>query len=111
MPPRIRTLLIKQRRPMQSIQLKIRCQGMWGLKATGTDIPPEGEQYNLIVAATSDSVINLLGFEPSYTIGDTVRIGVRARRKIGQNIEPILAATTSAEIVRPDGSYRFSTTT
>ena len=77
--------------------------GEWGLKATGTDIPPEGEQYNLIVAATSDSVINLLGFEPSYTVSDTVRIGVRARRKIGQNIEPILAATTSAEIVRPDG--------
>lgn len=77
--------------------------GEWGLQATGTDIPPEGEQYNLIVAATSDFVINLLSFEPSYVIGDTLRIGIRARRKNGQNVEPVLGATTTAEIVRPDG--------
>ena len=77
--------------------------GEWGLQATGTDIPPGGEQYNLIVAATSDFVINLLSFEPSYVIGDTLRIGIRARRKNGQNVEPVLGATTTAEIVRPDG--------
>lgn len=77
--------------------------GEWGLQATGTDIPPEGEQYNLIVAATSDFVINLLSFEPSYVIGDTLRIGIRARSKNGQNVEPVLGATTTAEIVRPDG--------
>ena len=77
--------------------------GEWGMQVTGSDIPPEGEQYNLIVTATSDYVINLLSFEPSYQIGDNVRIGVRARSRNGQNITPILGATTSAEIVRPDG--------
>ena len=77
--------------------------GEWGLKATGTDIPPEGEQYNLIVSATSDLVTNFLSFEPSYIIGDPVRIGLRARTKTAENTEPVLGADVSAEIVRPDG--------
>ena len=77
--------------------------GEWGMKATGTDIPPEGEQYNLIVSATSDFVINFLSFEPSYLIGDPVRIGIRARTKTVQSIDPVLGAPASVEIVRPDG--------
>ena len=77
--------------------------GEWGLKATGTDIPPEGEQYNLIVSATSDFVTNFLSLEPSYIIGDPVRIGLRARTKTVQSTEPVLGAHASAEIVRPDG--------
>ena len=77
--------------------------GEWGLKATGTDIPPEGEQYNLIVSATSDFVTNFLSFEPNYIIGDPVRIGLRTRTKTGENTEPVLGADASAEIVRPDG--------
>ena len=77
--------------------------GEWGMKATGTDIPAAGEQYQLTVAATSDFVTNLLSFEPSYTVGDTVRIGIRAHSKTGQISEPVLGATASAEVVRPDG--------
>ena len=77
--------------------------GEWGMKAIGTDIPPEGEQYQLTVAATSEFVTNLLGFEPSYVIGDTVRIGIRARSKIGEISEPVLSATVSTSVVRPDG--------
>ena len=77
--------------------------GEWGMKATGIDIPPEGEQYNLIVSATSDFVISFLSFEPSYLIGDRVRIGLRARTKTVQSTEPVLGAHASVEIVRPDG--------
>ena len=77
--------------------------GEWGMKATGTDIPAEGEQYQLTVAATSDFVTNLLSFEPSYAVGDTVRVGIRAQSKTGQTSEPVLGATASAEVVRPDG--------
>lgn len=77
--------------------------GEWGMQATGTDIPPEGEQYNLIVAATSDFVTNFLSFEPNYVIGDPVRIGIRARSKTGQTTEPVLGVTASVEVVRPDG--------
>lgn len=77
--------------------------GEWGLKARGTDIPPEGEQYNLIVSATSDLITNFLSFEPSYIVGDPVRIGIRARTKAVENTEPVLGAIASAEIVRPDG--------
>lgn len=77
--------------------------GEWKMKAKGTDIPPEGEQYNLTVTATSDLITNLLALEPSYSVGDTVRIGIRIKEKIGDTSEPVLGATASAEIVRPDG--------
>ncbi len=77
--------------------------GEWGMKAIGTDIPVIGEQYQLTVSATSDFVTNMLSFEPSYILGDTVHIGIRAQSKSGESSEPVLGATSSAEVVRPDG--------
>ena len=77
--------------------------GEWGMKAVGTDIPVIGEQYQLTVSATSNFVTNLLSFEPSYVLGDTVHIGIRAQSKSGEFSEPVLGATSSAKVVRPDG--------
>ena len=78
-------------------------EGEWGMKIKGTDIPPEGEPYSLVVTGTSDFVTNFLAFESSYTVGDTIRIGTRIQEKIGDASQPVLGATTSAEVVRPDG--------
>ena len=78
-------------------------QGEWKMRITGTDIPPEGEPYSIVVTGTSDFVTNLLAFEPAYAIGDTVRIGIRISEKTGDTAQPIIGATTSATIVRPDG--------
>ena len=78
-------------------------QGEWKMRITGTDIPPEGEPYSIVVTGASDFVTNLLAFEPSYAIGDTVRIGIRIAKKIGDTSQPITGATTSAAVVRPDG--------
>ena len=78
-------------------------QGEWKMRITGTDIPPEGEPYSIVVTGTSDFVTNLLAFEPAYAIGDTVRIGIRISEKTGNIAHPTIGATTSATIVRPDG--------
>ena len=78
-------------------------QGEWKMRMTGTDIPPGGEPYSIVVTGTSDFVTNLLAFEPTYAIGNTVRIGIRISKKMGDTTEPIIGATTSASIVRPDG--------
>ena len=77
--------------------------GEWKMRITGTDIPPEGEPYSIVVTGTSDFVTNLLAFESAYAIGDTVRIGIRISEKTGDTAHPIIGATTSATIVRPDG--------
>ena len=78
-------------------------QGEWRMRLTGTDIPPEGEAYSIVVTGTSDFVTNLLAFEPSYTIGDTVQIGIRIEKKTGDTAQPIVGATTTATVLRPDG--------
>ena len=77
--------------------------GEWQMQATGTNIPAGGESFNLTVSATSDFFTNLLPFDASYTIGDTIRIGIRAQEKTGDTFSPVLGATTSAKIIRPDG--------
>ena len=77
--------------------------GEWGMKIKGTDIPPEGEPYSLVVTGTSDFTTNFLAFETSYSIGDTIRIGIRASEQTGDTSQPVLGATTSADVVRPDG--------
>ena len=78
-------------------------QGEWKMRITGTDIPPEGEPYSLVVTGTSDFITNLLAFEPNYAIGDTIRIGIRISEKTGDTARPIIGAITSATVVRPDG--------
>ena len=78
-------------------------EGEWEMKIKGTDIPPEGEPYSLVVTGTSDFVTNFLAFEPSYSVGDTIRVGLRVNEKTGDTSQPVLAAAVSAEVVRPDG--------
>ena len=78
-------------------------QGEWQMRMKGTDIPPEGEAYSLVVTGTSDFVTNFLAFEASYSLGETLRIGVDIQQKTGDTASPVLGATTSADIVRPDG--------
>ena len=78
-------------------------EGEWEMKIKGTDIPPEGEPYSLVVTGTSDFVTNFLAFEASYSVGDTIRVGLRVGEKTGDTSQPVLAAAVSAEVVRPDG--------
>ena len=78
-------------------------EGEWEMKIKGTDIPPEGEPYSLVVTGTSDFVTNFLAFEPSYSVGDAIRVGLRVHEKFGDTSQPVLGAAVSAEVVRPDG--------
>ena len=78
-------------------------QGKYEMKVIGTDIPAQGGKYEVTVTATSDFVTNFLAFNPSYSIGDTLRVGIRAREKTGDTTSALSGATTSAEVVRPDG--------
>ena len=78
-------------------------QGEWAMRMKGTEIPSEGEPYSLVVTGTSDFVTNFLAFEPNYTPGDTIRIGIRLQEKTGDTAQPVLSAVTSADVVRPDG--------
>ena len=78
-------------------------EGEWSMKIKGTDIPAEGEPYSLVVTGTSDFVTNFLAFEASYSVGDTIRIGLRVDEKTGDTSQPVLGAAVSAEVVRPDG--------
>ena len=78
-------------------------EGEWKMRMMGADIPPEGEPYSLVVTGTSDFVTNLLAFEANYAIGDTIRIGLRIQEKNGDTSQPVLGATASADVVRPDG--------
>ena len=73
------------------------------MKVIGTDIPAQGGKYEVTVTATSDFVTNFLTFNPSYSIGDPLRVGIRAREKTGDTTSVVTGANTSAEIVRPDG--------
>ena len=77
--------------------------GKWQLQATGTDIPPQGEPFNLTVNATSDFSTNLLSFDSSYTVGETIQIGIDVQEKTGDTFAAVLGATTAAKVVRPDG--------
>ena len=77
--------------------------GDWQMQATGTDIPAGGESFNLIVKATSDFLTNFLSLDSSYAVGDTIRIGIEIDERIGDTFAPVLGATTSAKIIRPDG--------
>ena len=77
--------------------------GKWQLQATGTDIPPQGEPFNLTVNATSDFSTNFLSFDSSYTVGETIQIGIEVQEKTGDTFAAVLGATTAAKVVRPDG--------
>ena len=77
--------------------------GNWQMQATGTDIPAGGEPFNLSVNATSDFLTNFLSLDSSYAVGDTIRIGIEIDERTGDTFAPVLGATTSAKIVRPDG--------
>ena len=77
--------------------------GDWQMQATGTDIPAGGEPFNLTVNATSDYFTNFLAFNSRYAVGDTIRIGIEIEERIGDTFAPVLGATTSAKIIRPDG--------
>ena len=77
--------------------------GTWQMQATGTDIPAGGESFNLTVSATSDFSTNLLSFNSSYAVGDTIRVGIDIKERTGDTFASVLGATTSAKIVRPDG--------
>ena len=78
-------------------------QGKWQIQATGTDIPPQGEPFNLTVNATSDFSTNFLSFDSSYTVGETIQIGIDVQEKTGDTFATVLGATTAAKVVRPDG--------
>ena len=77
--------------------------GKYEMKVIGTDIPVQGGKYEVTVTATSDFVTNFLAFNPSYSIGDALRVGIRAREKTGNTTSALSGAITSAEVVRPDG--------
>ena len=77
--------------------------GKYEMKVIGTDIPAQGGKYEVTVTATSDFVTNFLTFNPSYSIGDALRVGIRAREKTGDTTQAVAGATTSAEVVLPDG--------
>ena len=77
--------------------------GNWQMQATGTDIPAGGERFNLSVKATSDFLTNFLSLDSSYAVGDTIRIGIEIDERTGDTFAPVLGATTSTKIVRPDG--------
>ncbi|MDE0469894.1 MAG: VWA domain-containing protein [Candidatus Poribacteria bacterium] len=78
-------------------------EGEWKMRIKGTDIPPEGEPYSLVVTGTSDFITNFLAFEASYSVRDTIHIGIRVSKKTGDTSQPVLGATASADVVRPDG--------
>ena len=77
--------------------------GKYEMKVIGTDIPTQGGKYEVTVTATSDFVTNFLAFNPSYSIGDALHVGIRAQEKTGNTASALSGAITSAEIVRPDG--------
>ena len=77
--------------------------GKYEMKVIGTDIPAQGGKYEVTVTATSDFVTNFLAFDPSYSIGDPLRVGIRAREKTGSTTSALSGVITSAEVVRPDG--------
>ncbi|MDE0466843.1 MAG: VWA domain-containing protein [Candidatus Poribacteria bacterium] len=77
--------------------------GEWQMQATGTDIPSGGESFYLDVSATSDFSTNLLSLDSSYTVGDTILIGIRVEEKTGDTFTTVSGAMTAAKIVRPDG--------
>ena len=77
--------------------------GKYEMKVIGTDILAQGGKYEVTVTTTSDFVTNFLAFNPSYSIGDALHVGIRARVKTGNATSALSSATTSAEIVRPDG--------
>ena len=77
--------------------------GKYEMKVIGADTPVQGGKYEVTVTATSDFVTNFLAFNPSYSIGDPLRVGIRAREKIGSATNAVSGAIATAEVVRPDG--------
>ena len=77
--------------------------GKYDMELTGTTLPNQGGKYDLAVTGTSDFITKFLLFNPSYSVGDTINIGVQIKEKIGNMTRVVSGASTSTEVVRPDG--------
>ena len=77
--------------------------GKYDMELTGKTLPDQGGKYDLTVTGTSDFVTRFRPFNHSYSVNDTIDIGVEVKEKIGNTTRIVSGASTSAEVVRPNG--------
>ncbi len=79
--------------------------GEWQTCITGVNVPAGGEAYTTIASVKSPVLSNFLPFEPSYSVGDSLSIGVYfGEETTPGHYEDITDLSVSATVYRPDGA-------
>jgi Mg-chelatase subunit ChlD len=74
--------------------------GQWWIDITGTDVPPEQEEYIAGVTVEGETRVSFTPFKPHYAVGEVVDIGILVENVAG----PILEATVGVHVLKPGGA-------
>ena len=75
--------------------------GQWQLNIIGRQLPNQGEQVNVSVSGRSKFYTNFLTFEPKYSPGNRVMIGIEVDEVKGLNRIPLEDAKVKVKIHKP----------
>jgi len=79
--------------------------GEWQTCVTGVDVPTAGEAYTTLASVKSPVLSNFLPFEPNYSVGDSLSIGVYfGEETTPGHYDDVTGLSVSATVYRPDGA-------
>jgi len=79
--------------------------GEWQTCVTGVDVPTGGEAYTTIASVKSPVLSNFLPFEPDYSVGDSLNIGVYfGEETTPGHYDDVTGLSVDATVYRPDGA-------
>jgi len=74
--------------------------GNWIMEIIAVDVPPEGEEYTTVVEMETNLTLSLLTDKNVYNLNEWVNL----LANLMNNDIPVIGASVTAEIERPDGS-------
>lgn len=75
--------------------------GQWEMNIIGRDLPAQGEQVNISVSGKSKFYTNFLTFQPEYSPGSKVMIGIEVDKVKGLNRIPLKNVKVNVKIHKP----------
>ena len=75
--------------------------GNWQAQIVGYNLPSDGEQVNFHSFCKSDLFSNILGFQPSYSSNEQVRVAAKVAEVVNDQLSPLRSIDVTAEIKKP----------
>jgi len=75
--------------------------GNWQVQVVGQDVPSQGEQVNFQSFDYSNMFCNILGFQPSYSSNQPVRLAVKIAEVLDNKLVALRDVDVTAEIKKP----------